>query len=123
MRNNQGWGFVNADGTLIIECAYDAVGRFQEDVVPVCINRKWGVLNKYGSLVTLLKYDNIADYAGNLAKVKIQRSIGVVDQTGKVIVPTDFDSVRIMGDVIQAEVNDEMGYLRQDGRWIWQPTK
>jgi hypothetical protein len=123
LRNSNGWGFVNADGTLIIACAYDAVGRFQQDVVPVCINRKWGVLNKYGSLVTLLKYDNITDYAGGLAKVKIQRSIGVVDQTGKVIVPTDFDSVRLMGQIIQAEVNDEMGYLRQDGRWIWQPTK
>lgn len=123
MRNNKGWGFVNEDGTLVIECAYDAVGRFQQDVVPVCINRKWGVLNKYGSLVTLLKYDNVADYAGGLAKVKIQRSIGVVDQNGKVIVPTDFDSVRLLGAIIQAEVNDELGYLERDGRWIWRPTK
>jgi hypothetical protein len=120
---DHGWGFVNTDGTLVIPCTYNEVGKFQNGIVPVCKERKWGVLNQYGTLVTLMKYDQIGNYDQGMAKVNIQRSIGVVNQDGTVVVSPDFDSVRMIGNMIQAESNDALGYLNLLGEWVWQPTK
>jgi hypothetical protein len=70
-----------------------------------------------------MKYDEVADYDSGLAKVLINRQIGVVDGKGSVILPPGFDSIRMVGDLIQTEKNDDMGYLDTQGRWVWEPSR
>jgi hypothetical protein len=120
---NVGWGFVNPEGTLVVPCMYDEVGKYKGSIAPVCETRKWGVINQYGALVTLMKYDQVGNYDQGLAKVNLQRSVGIINQNGKVLVPSDFDSVKMLGGLIQVEVNDRLGYLSLQGDWVWQPTK
>lgn len=119
----QGWGFVNVDGTIVIPCAYDEIGFRKNGIISVRVGRKWGLINGFGAQMTPCKYDVIGPYHEGLASVLLRRSIGIVDDTGKVLLEPHFDTVTRMGDIMQVEDEDAIGYIDFTGRWIWQPTK
>jgi hypothetical protein len=119
----EGWGFVNATGTQVIPCQYDEVGFRQEGIISVKKDNKWGLINAYGAVMTPCKYDMIGKYSQGLASAMLRRSIGVVDGQGKVLLEPQYDTVRRVGDLIQVEDDDAIGYIDLQGKWIWQLRK
>ena len=45
---NGKWGFVNTDGELVIECAYDDAQSFNNGFAAVCVDGKWGYIDESG---------------------------------------------------------------------------
>ena len=121
--NNLGWGFVNQDGTVIIPVRYEAVGKYENGIVPVSQNGKWGLLNEYGALVTLLKYDEIGNSSEGMARVRINRRLGVVNHRGQELLPPNYETIKPVENRIQVESADKIGYIDIEGNWIWQPSK
>lgn len=118
-----GWGFVNPDGTRVIDCAYDAVGFRQEGIISVQQGTKWGLINTYGAVMTPCKYDAIGNFRQGLASAMMRRSVGVVDGQGKMLLEPKYDTVRRVGDLIQVEDDDAIGYIDLQGKWIWELSK
>ncbi|MBK9448141.1 MAG: WG repeat-containing protein [Bacteroidetes bacterium] len=118
-----GWGFVNQNGTRVIDCEYDGVGFRQEGIISVQMGTKWGLINTFGAVMTPCKYDAIGNFSQGLASAMMRRSIGVVDGNGKVLLDAKYDTVRRMGDLIQVEDDDAIGYIDLEGKWIWALTK
>ena len=117
------WGFVNADGTVVIPCEFSEVGFRKNGIISVRKNRKWGLINGYGAQMTPCKYDAMGRYGEGLAAVMIRRSVGVVDDQGTVLLEPHFDTVLRVGNLLQVEDDDAIGYLDFMGKWIWAPTK
>jgi WG containing repeat len=118
-----GWGLVNEEGTAMIKCMYDEIGFRKNGIVSVRMGRKWGLINSYGAQMTPCKYDQIGKFNEGLSSVMLRRSIGIVDDQGHILLDPHYDTVARIGDLMQVEDDDAIGYLDFTGKWIWQPTK
>jgi hypothetical protein len=58
------WGFVNVEGDLVIEPAYDDARSFSNDVAAVKIEDKWGFIDPEGKLVIEATFDEVKDFSG-----------------------------------------------------------
>lgn len=56
------WGFVNTDGNLVIQPAYDDARSFSNDLAAVKIGDKWGFINPEGALVIEATFDDAKDF-------------------------------------------------------------
>ncbi len=121
--NRNGWGFINADGTMVIPCKHAEIGFRKNGIISVCNGGKWGLINSYGAQLTPCKYDVIGNYREGLASVMLRRSIGVVDGKGKILLDPHYDTITRIGDLLQVEDEDAMGYIDLEGKWVWNPTK
>ena len=91
------WGFVDEDGKVILDFAFDSVGSFVEGFCPVMIGSSWGIIKSSGEyLVNPESYHRI----GNLDKgyfkvfdrgntwnsIDSNIAIGVIDKSGETII-------------------------------------
>lgn len=121
--SDKGWGFVNTTGVQVIAPEYEKVLNYVNGIARVKNKGKWGLVNEYGGAVTLLKYDAIGEYKEGLAKVLLVRKNGVLAEDGKEYLPPNFDTIKRIGDLIQVEVSDRIGYIDTEGDWVWNLTK
>ncbi len=54
---NGKWGFVNADGEIVIDCQFDDAQSFSNGFAAVCQNRKWGYIDESESLVVKTEFE------------------------------------------------------------------
>ena len=53
------WGFVDADGEILIQPEYDKAKSFSNGVAGVCKNGKWGFIDKTGTLVIDYQFSDV----------------------------------------------------------------
>ena len=46
------WGFLNAEGDIVVEPQYDGVWPFSEGLAAVQVGAVWGFINAMGDMVT-----------------------------------------------------------------------
>jgi hypothetical protein len=88
------WGFVDAEGNVVIEPKYRLAGGFTPDgIAPVLDDKGWVYIDTQGrELVRPLVSDNGPDYfIEGLARFTSGRKIGYFDTKGKVVIPAQFD--------------------------------
>ena len=56
------WGFMDKNGTAIIQHQYDEAQDFKEGLAAVRIKDKWGYINKQGALVIPLQFKSCLLY-------------------------------------------------------------
>ncbi len=57
------WGFIDTDGVLVIQPAYDDARSFSNDLAAVKVGNKWGFIDPEGKLVIEAAYDDAKDFS------------------------------------------------------------
>lgn len=87
------WGIIDKTGNEIVECIYDEVGRFNDDLAYVRDHDgKYGYVDNMGELVIPCKYHRAQDFSEGLAWVNDNGPWCCIDRDGKVIFILDIMS-------------------------------
>lgn len=88
------YGFVNANGEVVIEPKYEEVTRFDRNIAQFRMNDKWGVIDTTGKVVIAAQYDEISDFdRRNIAEFFTNGKYGLINSSGKVIASAQFEQI------------------------------
>lgn len=107
-------GLVDFNGKQIIECKYNSILNFDNEVVKVTVNTGdktlHGLINKKGKEVLPIIYHYIGHSYSNTYKVYLDNKVGLVSDENKTIVPIIYD------DVIQS-YDSEIIFIINNNKW------
>ncbi len=73
---------------------------------------------------TIATYSSISDIENKRAVFTISSRIGLADSNGTIILPPVYQNIIYVGEnIFQINSFDAIGYLKQDGNWLWKPQK
>ena len=116
----QKWGFIDADGKVLIQPQWDAwaagniagqIVAFNEGLCGVLKDGKWGFIDTGGKLVIPNQFDSAGPFVGGLARVNLGNQVGFIDKTGKYVINPQF---RAAGDF-----HDGFAAVLHDGGWSY----
>jgi WG containing repeat len=92
-------GYINVEGTTIIEPKFDDGWRFSEGLAPVLVGDKWGYIDKSGKIVIKPQFFEAWNFKKGIARVGVFFKSGVnednevgyysyVDKSGKLVAQT-----------------------------------
>ena len=74
-------GFIDKNGTVVIEPNYENVALFTDGLAPVKINGKWGFINKFQKIIIEPRFDEIRwSFHEDLASVRVGEKWGYIDK-------------------------------------------
>lgn len=88
------WGFVDAQGRLVIRCAFKEAGDFSDGMCAVIPRGKklWGCIDKTGALKIPAEYDEVTPFGDGLAAVRKGVDWSYVTRKGVVAFPSKYGS-------------------------------
>ncbi len=107
---NNKWGLINANGDVILNPIYDAIGEFKQYGYAVMQREgNVGMLNSAGTEIILPQYDDIKVLDSTLIAVMTNEEWKVVNLNGKVILNNGYERIRVWE-------GGFLGYM-QNGKW------
>ncbi|HEU5340960.1 WG repeat-containing protein [Edaphobacter sp.] len=112
------WGFVDADGKIMVQPEWDAVAWeidmghpmvFNEGLCGVQKDGKWGYIDTGGHLVIPTQFDSVSPFVEGLAKVNLGKQVGFIDKTGHYAINPQFDDAY--------SFHNGLAVVRADGGW------
>jgi hypothetical protein len=94
------WGFLDADGKVIVQPQWDGVAWSSIDGRPVAFNEglcgvqkdgKWGYIDTTGKLTIQNQFDSAGPFVEGLARVNLGNLVGYIDKTGGYAINPQFD--------------------------------
>jgi len=88
------WGYINAEGKLVIPCKYDAADLFYDGFAIVDMKEKKAFIDKTGKEITPFRYDFMNPFSEDLAAVGEGNpsKFSYIDKTGKIIITGDYSA-------------------------------
>lgn len=80
------WGAVNSRGEVVIDCEYDLMYPFWEDITFVQKKGKWGCVNEKGKLLIPCKYDRVC-FKSERAEVDSRFDAAATDDLKHTLIP------------------------------------
>lgn len=110
------FGYINAQGQVIVEMKYQQAGRFSEGLACVAkeVNGqlKYGYINAEGKEVIPLQYEYATDFQEGLALVKVNHQFGYINKQGKMeIEPTYHNATSFVEGLALVITENEKGWL------------
>jgi hypothetical protein len=118
------WGYVDAQGGLIIRSAYDEAGPFRDGLARVKREGKYGFINKEGRWIVPAQFAGAADFSEGLAAVQPQKGglWGFINSSGTLVISARFDSVGPFSEGMAVfSRRHRYGYIDRTGEWIINP--
>jgi hypothetical protein len=87
-------GFINADGTIVIEPAFEKAYPFSDGLAAVQKDGVWGFIDTKGRVVIEPRFIMVGLFSDGLASFQEKRftdSWGYIDKAGKVVIEPQFD--------------------------------
>ncbi|MCB0707387.1 MAG: WG repeat-containing protein [Saprospiraceae bacterium] len=114
------WGLINADGEIVVEPIYEAIGEFKSFGFAVMQrNGGVGLLDPAGTEILSPKYEDIKVLCDRLAAVLLDGQWMVIDMHEHVILPPGYESVRVLNDqFIAFQRNLHWGIVNFQGQQI-----
>ncbi len=107
---NKKWGLINAEGSVIIDPIYDAIGEFKKFGYAVMQrNGRVGMLNKDGTELILPQYDDLKVLDSTLIAVMLNDQWKVINLDGRVILDSGYERIRVW----------KGGYLAYMQKGLW----
>ena len=103
------WGYVNADGKIIVPCIYDFIGEFSDGLAYVSQDWKYGYVNTSGELVVPCIYGSPGNFSDGLAYVSQNGKYGYINTSGELVVPCVYDDAK--------DFRDRLAPIKKDGQW------
>ncbi len=108
---NRKVGFKDSVNSIVIECKYDSVYKFDESgLAAVLLGEGWGFINSLGELVIDAQYQRVDSFGGNdLTRVKRGDKYGLINQRGEEVLPLKYTTIRDFGEKEYAVVETSWG--------------
>ncbi|MCA9458740.1 MAG: WG repeat-containing protein [Nitrospira sp.] len=85
------WGYINAQGTIVIQPRFDFAHSFSEGLAAVRIEDSYGFIDRKGQLVIKPQFSSVGSHGFREGRVAVilpgESKYAFIDKTGKVIVP------------------------------------
>ena len=98
-RNSNQFGYIDKNGSFVIDEQFDEALPFREDRAAVFLNGKWTFIDKSGNQIRSPEFDEVEPFINGLAMVKIR-------------IPNEMDD----------DFTEKTGYIDKNGRFVWFPT-
>jgi hypothetical protein len=85
VRKDKQHGFMDRQGRVIGDLAYDEVGGFHDGLAKVRIGQQWGYLNLDGDMAIKPQFGIAFDFCGPLAKFRSKDHCGFMNQKGEIV--------------------------------------
>ena len=120
------WGYIDKQGTLVIQPQFDTAGPFRNGLAVVANDRKFGYIDKTGKIVIPLQFASAGSFSEGLASVRIGDYMagkdGYIDEQGKIVIEPQFDSAfPFNGGLADVRIGDKYGFIDKTGKIVIPP--
>ncbi|PYS59736.1 MAG: hypothetical protein DMF74_20580 [Acidobacteria bacterium] len=135
--SDNGWGFINRQGQIVIPAKFYEASDFSEGLAVVRLSEKhqFGYINQNGDLAIPGPFDWAGDFHNGLAAVKLSKDrYGFIDKTGAVVLSAkewrdvaDFSEglasvkVEVADSVYLGSKAENYGYIDRTGKFVIAP--
>ncbi len=103
---NSLFGYMNTEGTPVIEAQYATVGFFKDGLAWVEKNNKYGYINKSNELLISFQFESANDFEKGRAVVEIGGKFACIDRSGSYILKPEYDDI--------GQISEGMMYVQKD---------
>jgi hypothetical protein len=128
----QKWGFIDADGKVLIPPQWDAVDfsyvlgqsvYCNEGFCGVLKDGKWGFIDINGQLVIPTQFNAIGSFVEGLARVYLGNQVGFIDKKGQYAINPQFSGAGDFHDGLAAVHGDDgWGFINKTGTYVIKPS-
>ncbi|AEA45642.1 WG repeat-containing protein [Fluviicola taffensis] len=122
---NRKWGYMNAEGKMVIPAIYDDGNDFNGGFAAVKKGKEFLVINKSGVEKAIeVPAIDVRDFSEGLAPIKIaDNKMGFINEDGKIAIQPQFEGVGYFKNGIAwAKTFDKkVGYIDKSGKWVIEP--
>ncbi len=124
--NNIKYGYIDPNGTEVIECQFRSAGNFKEGLAPVsseATDFRWGYIDKEGHYVIEAKYFTAREFSDGLAPVTITLGqSGFIDHQGSVVIPPQYSWTYSFSEgLARVDVEGKYGFIDKNGNMVIKP--
>jgi hypothetical protein len=127
VRQDGRYGYINGEGTMVIEPRYDVACPFSDGLAAVRVRERWGCIDSKGKLVIKPMFSSPFGFSEGLAAVALDSKIaakdardvkkGYIDKTGVYVIAPQFDFAFDFSDgMAQVSVGGRHGYVDKSGK-------
>ena len=129
IKKDKKWGLINADGRIVKEPVYDAIGEFKEFGFAIMQrNGRVGMLDGEGREVVPPQYDDVKTLASTLVSVMENGEWKVLNMEGKTVLQPGYERVEILKNdapekrsYLAYRMAEKWGIVNSDGTTIAAP--
>ncbi len=128
IKKDKKWGLINADGRIVKQPIYDAIGEFKEFGFAIMQRKgKVGMLDNRGVEVVPPQYDDVKVLDSKLVSVMENGEWQVMNMKGKVVLPAGYDRVEVLkGDSTESvylafKLDEKWGIVDDEGASVAKP--
>jgi hypothetical protein len=85
-------GFINREGTVIIDFEFDSVSAFSEGLARIFHKEKVGFIDTNGNIVIQPIFDNAMNFSEGLAVVSVGEKFGYINKQGEFVISPSYYS-------------------------------
>jgi hypothetical protein len=133
VRVSDRWGFIDANGVVVISPQFISAGKFGNGLAPARrSSNEFGFINKSGEFVIPEIFTEVQPFTEERAAVMIDGKWTFIDTEGNQITGAKFDEVEPFYNglarvtiyiTIEEEVEEQYGYINKTGEYVWYPTR
>jgi hypothetical protein len=127
-------GVLTIDGKVILKPVYEEVTYLGDGLFGVkkalsakeayLVNIKpAAIVNKYGKRITSYKYYDLSEFNGDYATATSEKYTYFIEKSGRraenLPLLEGRGTAKVLGNVIQADIDNEMFYIKKDGTTVW----
>jgi len=120
-RGEQGWGFIDETGKVIIKEKYSQATAHNKDCIAevTTLDGRFGLIDKAGVIVYKERLEAPSLFADGLSVIETKGRWGFVDKTGKFVIPaTYFSAEKFNGGLALVRTKDGYGYVDPKGKMV-----
>lgn len=125
------WGFIDADGKVLIPPEWDGISLefvtdhavvFNEGLCAVAKDGKWGYIDTSGNLVIPAQFDLARPFFEGIAMVKLGNQVGYIDKTGQYVINPQFsDGGDFRNGLAAVHADSGWGFINKAGTYVIAP--
>lgn len=115
-KGEEGFGYMNTAGILMIPIIYEQVSDFKEGLAVVAKDGKFGVIDHYNRTRIPFVYDAISDFVNGRAIVELNGKQGMIHRNGTFVLDCEFEDMGVVSNgLIYATKGEKFGYYDAKG--------
>ena len=118
IKYNNKYGFIDKNGTVVIECKYDDIKPFKDGYAAVHENHYWGFINETETKI-IDKLEDCLGFSDGMAAIKMNGKWGYINTNGKIVIPCRFEKANSFSDgLAPVAFKERWGYIDKYNRTI-----
>lgn len=119
-KRNMNYYYADRFGNNIFSRYFQNIEPFEQGCAIVKVNWRKGLLNDRGLMVIPPKYVQLQLLNDGVVLAK-PPAFGLINKAGKEMIKASYDRIEILeGKVYRLEQGEKIGYMREDGSWLWE---